>query len=414
MLSVKMLGGFSMYYGDKAVMLKKIENSKSVRLLQMLLLSLQSGIPKNELIDCFYGWNEKIDRVNRNKNLNKLIYRLEKQLVDCGLPAGRYIEIKEGICRFKSRIPIELDTQKFEEMIGMAEDAEGEKRIELLSRANEMYRGDILPENQSEAWFLQKSNYFKKLYVKTIRELEKEYIRKNDYKNRMLLYSRAVSIYPFDNWQTSLIRCNLELYRYEEARNIYNSAVELYMRELDSSPAEEMQQCFEKFELKDGNHIRSPGGINKWKDMDKSFMGRRSEIKKAMFEETEVKGAYYCIYPSFVDYCRLVARAKDRSQFESMLMFLTLSQKGEAGSQKQMDLQEQMQLLKKVIGDSLRIGDAYTRYGNRHYILMLAHSNKDFCSSIFERIERAYVKSQGKGTLWYYADMTQELKHAVP
>lgn len=112
-----------------------------------------------------------------------------------------------------------------------------------------------------------------------------------------------------------------------------------------------------------------------------------------------------------MDYCRLVARAKSRSNFDAVLMFLTLSQKEKEG-QKQFDLQGQMQLLKNAIGDSLRIGDAYTRYGNRHFILMLARTNPDFCSDIFQRIEIAYMKNAGKGQLWYYADMTQTLREA--
>lgn len=71
-----------------------------------------------------------------------------------------------------------------------------------------------------------------------------------------------------------------------------------------------------------------------------------------------------------------------------------------------------MHLLKGVIGSCLRIGDAYTRYGNRHYILMLAGAAPDYCSAIFQRIEETYLKKAGKGQLWYYADMTQTLQEA--
>ena len=71
-----------------------------------------------------------------------------------------------------------------------------------------------------------------------------------------------------------------------------------------------------------------------------------------------------------------------------------------------------MVLLKEVLSRSLRVGDAYTRYGNRHFILMLVNIEKEYCSPVFSRIESAYVKSGGKGELWYYADMTQELHEA--
>ena len=76
-LRIQMLGGFAIYYGGGAGALKKVGGSKSIRLLQMLLLSLPGGIFKSEIMDNLYGWNEKADMENRNKNLNNLIYRLK-------------------------------------------------------------------------------------------------------------------------------------------------------------------------------------------------------------------------------------------------------------------------------------------------------------------------------------------------
>ena len=284
------------------------------------------------------------------------------------------------------------------------------ERMEMLRRANELYTGELLPANQSETWFFHKSKYYKELYIYTVRELEKEYVKSGDYKNRLALYEKAASIYPFDNWQTQLIKCNLEIYRYEEAITIYNSTMELYARELGTPPTAEMQECFEKLVLKDENHKKTAGNVSDWRNMDRVFMGRKNDIKKAIFGEETVRGAYYCTYPSFVDYCRLVARGKSRNHFEAVLMFLTLSQREGRSSQKQMNLQDEMLLLKNVLSESLRIGDAYTRYGNRHFILMLVNIEKAFCSPVFARIESSYTKRGGKGELWYYADMTQELQ----
>ena len=97
-----------------------------------------------------------------------------------------------------------------------------------------------------------------------------------------------------------------------------------------------------------------------------------------------------------------------RNEFPAVLMFLTLSEKRKL--EKQMDLQEQMGLLKQVIGESLRIGDAYTRYGNRHFILMLTRTVEEACIDIFRRIENEYSRKSGKGSLWYYTDLTQSLQ----
>lgn len=411
-LRVQLLGGFSMYYGGEAVTFKKMGNSKSVRLLQILLLSFPNGISKNELIDILYGWNDsKVDTANSNKNLNNLIYRLKGQLMACGFPDADYVELNDGMCSFKAGMPIDIDTLTFEESVEKARECKEEpERMELLRRANEMYRGELLPANQTEIYFFHKSNHFKLLYVYTVQELVEEYLKKNDYKSCLALYERAAAIYPFDNWQVQLINCNLKLYRYDEALEIYNSTMELYAREMGTPPTAEMQECFEKLELIGASHRMSSDDVNDWRNMDKVFRGRKDDLKKAIFGEESVSGAYYCTYPSFVDYCRLVARAKGRNHFEAVLMFLTLSMKEGKGSRKQMDLSGEMQLLKTVLGSSLRVGDAYTRYGNRHYILMLTNIGKENCSFVFSRIESAYIKKGGKGALWYYADMTRELK----
>lgn len=407
---VQMFGGFSMRYGNETIVMNKAGSSKSLRLLQMLLLSMPEGLSKSEIMDNLYGWNEKADTANRNKNLNNLIYRLKGQLAAGGLPEEDYVEMREGICCFKSGIPLKMDVLEFEKTIELAKKEKGAKRSSLLWKANEIYCGELLPANLSEMWFFQKSRYFKELYIWSVGELEKELQKNKDYKNRLLLYARAAAIYPFENWQLRQMRCNLELYRYDEALSIYNETMELYAREMDgTAPAEEMQKCFEALKLMDENHRRNTEDTESWRNMDKVFREKRDDIIRALLAEENVERAYYCTYPSFVDYCHLVVRAKERNSFSAVLMFLTLSRKK---AQKSMNLPEQMELLKEVLGESLRVGDAYTRYGNRHFILMLVNTEMEYCGTIFRRVETAYTKRAGKGDLWYYADMTQELGKA--
>lgn len=126
-LYVRMFGGFSMHYGRKVISFNRVRNSKSVRLLQMLLLSVPDGISKNELIDNLYGWNGEADNTDYNNNLNVLIHRLKKQLVSNGLPEDDYIEIRDGICYFKSRIPLEIDARRFERTVRAAESPGGKE-----------------------------------------------------------------------------------------------------------------------------------------------------------------------------------------------------------------------------------------------------------------------------------------------
>ena len=231
-LRVQMLGKFTMRYGEDHILFHKTGNAKSVRLLQMLLLSGEQGIAKSEIMDFLYGWSEGTDAGNRNKNLNNLCYRLKGQLAASGLPEEEYVVIQDGVCRWKSSFKIELDAAYFETLVHKAEGSRGWERAALFLQANQSYYGELLPMNQSDMWFYEKSESFKRLYIETIRELEQAFKSNHDYQNLLKLYTRASAIYPFENWQTEQIRCCLEMYRYEEAINIYNRTMELYAREM--------------------------------------------------------------------------------------------------------------------------------------------------------------------------------------
>lgn len=413
-LHVQMLGKFAMYYGDSPVSLNKMSSAKSVRLLQTLLLSNGSGIAKSELIDSLYGWSEQSDTGNRNKNLNNLFYRLRGQLAASGLPEEEYIVIRDGICYWNNKIPVELDAEIFRNTIIQAEKSEGQERIRLYQKANACYHGELLPMNQSDMWFYEKSIYYKELYIRTIQVLEQAYRESGNYKDLTDLYIRAAVIYPFDNWQTELIRCYLETYRYEEAMNVYNETMELYAREMGNPPVDEMRSCFEMLELQDKNHGQEIRSRNSRQTLKQDFLCKEGNVLKAIFGDTKEQGAYYCTYPSFVDYCRLVLRAGERYEVRAVLLFLTLTRYEKKGVSNSDSLTAQMEILKKAISRSLRRADAYTRYGNRHYILMLTNIDKESCGMVFRRIEVNFKNASGsRGELWYHAAMLQDLKDST-
>ncbi|MFQ9703939.1 MAG: hypothetical protein ACLR0U_21150 [Enterocloster clostridioformis] len=61
-------------------------------------------------------------------------------------------------------------------------------------------------------------------------------------------------------------------------------------------------------------------------------------INGTIFEKGNITGAYYCTYPSFVDYCRLLLRARERHDLKPVLMFLTLGQQGKRRGQDKSDI----------------------------------------------------------------------------
>ena len=136
-LIVKMLGGFSLLYAGKELILDRSSVSKTTQLLQMVLLHQEDGIAKTSLIDGLYG---REDVENRNGSLNNTLFRLRRQLKAAGLPESNYINIQKGMCRWDPGIPVEIDCCRFEEKVlaGQREE-ETEKKMEFYREACGLY-----------------------------------------------------------------------------------------------------------------------------------------------------------------------------------------------------------------------------------------------------------------------------------
>lgn len=407
-LKVRMLGRFDLSYEDTPVLLNKVANGKSVRLLQMLLLAGEAGMIKQELIDTLYTWDEYRAGGDRNRNLNNLIYRLKKQLVAAGMPEDEYVVIQDGVCYFRSRFQVELDVEQFRRQVYEARKLKGAERHRRYAAANAGYYGELLPGNHAEMWFYEKSLELKELYIETVHELEMDYRKQKDYKQLLEVLGRVAEIYPFDNWQTEMIRINLEINRYEEALNIYKKTLELYAREQGNPPTEEMQQCFEQIQQQRKGGSRSRGGAKR----EREILEQKLRIASAIFEEGGwMDGACYFSYPSFVDYCRLIARMHDRYGVWGTLMFVSLNRPDKRGAVRRDYFQKQMDLLQSAIGSSVRSGDAFTRYGNNSFVIMLVQAEKQDCSGVFGRIESHYRRlPQCGGDIWYYIATMEELE----
>ena len=112
-LKVRMLGGFTLEYKGKELVLDRNNVSKTTQLFQLLLLHTQDGgISKAALIDALYG---RSDVENKNGSLNNTIFRLRKQLTAAGLPESSYININGGMCtwtgyrNFSRRMRLQAD-----------------------------------------------------------------------------------------------------------------------------------------------------------------------------------------------------------------------------------------------------------------------------------------------------------------
>ena len=142
-LKVRMLGGFTLEYKGKELVLDRNNVSKTTQLFQLLLLHTQDGgISKAALIDALYG---RSDVENKNGSLNNTIFRLRKQLTAAGLPESSYININGGMCTWDPDIETSVDVCDFKQTIESARHEKSQKTNGNLRQSMETLHRRIPP-----------------------------------------------------------------------------------------------------------------------------------------------------------------------------------------------------------------------------------------------------------------------------
>lgn len=394
-LKVYMLGKFSMVYGDQPVIFKRNSATKVLKLLQILLhySGVRGGISRNQLLEELYGREEVSDAAN---NLRVTVHRLKKMLADTILPDYEYIQIDNGIYRWKSPMDTWVDVIDFSENVkaGEAETNEAE-RYRLFKKACLLYRGEFLPELSGEDWVIINSVAYKKQYTTALSGVWDYLKYVQDYEEMLELSSEAVRIYPFDEWQAMKIEALMGLDRYKEAMDFYEETSRMFFEELGISPSVRTMKLFEEMSAKMTGSYQAAG-----------------EIEDRLKEEEEEKGAFYLSLPSFRDSYRLFQRILERNGQSAYLMVITLVDgKGRPaeGTERQ---EEFSRILHAAIQKSLRRGDSFTRYSPSQFLILLIGTNKENCKLIFNRILDNFAAEHRtwKNYLKYYVSSVADVK----
>ena len=151
-------------------------------------------------------------------------------------------------------------------------------------------------------------------------------------------------------------------------------------------------------------------------------------VKDILVEEQRVPGAYQCSYPSFLDMYRILARMQERTGIPITLMICTLAdtqeersfgpgtergtEKGPPGQPESGErdrLEERMESFRKILADSIRSGDVYSRYSSRQYLVLLTDATQEQGQKIAARLERKWRERCGcqKGRIQFEIQQTE-------
>lgn len=374
-LKVRMLGGFTLEYKGKELVLDRNIYSKTTQLLQLILLHTKgSGISKATLIEELYGRSEV---ENKNGSLNNTLFRLRKQLKSMGLPESNYINISAGMCQWDPEIKVYVDVCEFKEIIEAGrKEKRKQERNNIWLKAWKLYRGEFLPNMIGEDWAAVENVRCRDMYFMCVEELCHWLKTEEKFEELHQVAHGAADIYPFDDWQIWEIDSLIGMSRYKEGMEVYKRTAKLLFDEMGISPSEKM---LERFRLMGERTSQAEGAIE--------------DIKYRLKEKEAVKGAYFCAFPSFVDVYHVFSRMMERTGISVFLMLCTLDFEDRIPTSE--EERSMSGTLRETIQNSARKGDFYTRYNVRQYLIMLIGINQENCQLVTKRIDEGFRKRVG-------------------
>ena len=389
----RFLGGFSLYYEGRELWVGASLQNISTQILLMLLKAGDKGAERRKLLELIRP--EEPDRSKRLNNFRQQVHILRRRIASAGFPEGEYMVLAGDRYHFSPGQQIETDTDQLDRLVvrirarrarkGQSDRKELDRLYMAYCKA---YTGEFLPMLGGEAWVVLESAFYQKWYFNCLEDLCRDLKREGAYPTMLKLCATASQIHPYDGWQAEQIGCLLAMGRYKEALEVYEKAADIYYKDLGVTSLERMME--------------SCRGTGK----GASYMaGVLTRLKKDLEEDGDREGPYLCSYPSFQDICRIMVLMDERDGTESQLLLCTLVAETAAGQgcaerNRARAREQEMELLRKVLLEELRPGDAYTRYSQGQFLVLLAGTDQEAGQEIVRRLEdhwALYGRVYGQG-----------------
>ncbi|MDO4330509.1 MAG: bacterial transcriptional activator domain-containing protein [Lachnospiraceae bacterium] len=369
----RFLGGFSLTFGEQKLYVNVSPRITRMQILLILLKAGDQGIHRKDLLNLIRP--DEQDWKKRLNNFHQQIHLLRKELGRSKFPEGNYIVSKESKYYFTRDYQVMTDTGQLDQLIdqvraGHLDEAAVQELYESYCR---LYTGEFLPMLQGEEWVTTESAYYQNWFSYCLNGLC-EILRQQGHYEKLLEFCTAASqIHPYDEWQAVQIECLMALNRYKEAMQLYEQANELFYQDLGVGSFGQVMEKYQSAGYQLHNTSRILAGL-----------------KDELMEKGEVKGAYCCGYPNFLDVYHVITRMGERFHIKSLVLICSLEEVSEDSQMTSGQIEPIMEQLSQVITEQLRTGDVYTRYSQNQFLVLLVGATAADGSAIVSRLEQKW------------------------
>ncbi len=374
MITVQMLGGFSISCGDRCVGDQSNRMKKIWLLLAYLIFYRNSHITQEQYLSLLQS-SESDESADPNGRMKAMFYRARSLLNQVNENAGYdWIIRKNNTYAWNTEIPLRLDAEEFETLCKAAHTTEDEEeRLALYRQALELYRGDFLQKLSMEPWVMSISTYYHQLYMDSAEQAMALMESRKQWSDLAALCQKALKIESCsETVYQYLMRAGIAQNDRSGALRAYDELRELLFTTFGVMPSEKSRALYREAS----------------REME-SFAVPVESVREQLREPISAKGALYCEY----DFFKLLYQVQARSIIRSgdavhIALFSLQGWRGAELSRRSLDIA--MNNFKETIVSNLRQGDVVTRCSASQMLIMLPQSNYENSCAVCQRLLKAF------------------------
>ena len=374
-LQVRMLGQFTLRYGDRTISDSDDRSRRVWSLLAYMLYNHGRSFAQEELIHLYWSNNEK--SADPGNALKSIFHRIRTALDKLQPGLGRLlIRRKAGRYFWNNVMPLSLDIEDFEAHFHAAEAAgDDDVRLAEYQAALALYAGDPLPRMTDEIWTIPIVAYYHSLYTRAaagaIELLEKQ----ERTAEAVALCRRAIHIEPYqEDLYEHLMRGLLRTGDMKGAMSVYEEMSEQLFAHFGVMPSETLRTLYRQ----------ATRTVN-----DRTLT--MDEVCSQLAEPAPHGGAMVCEYDFFKILYRSEVRSIARNGHSANICLLSVSGKdGEMLARRSLD--PAMNNLQVLVQNNLRRGDVIARCSISQYIILLPQANYENSRMVADRLVSAFYR----------------------
>ena len=375
-IRIQMLGGLYISRNGR-VLSADISRTRQVsNLAGFLIANRNRELTQDDIINALWADEESENPANALKNL---AYRLRNTLKALDNPGEKtsYIKIKRGVYSWNNDNPCVVDIEEIEKFRNLAANPNigDTDKIDFYEKVLDLYKGEFLPKSSFEEWVISLNEYYSRAYLDCAYKLIALLKKQNRYEKIVYICERAVGFMPFEEkLHENLIRALATIGKQEQAIAHYENVNNMFYKELGIRTSDSLRGLYQEI----------TSGL-KGDELD------IITIKEDLKESDDTDKAFLCNYEVFKNLYRLEARAAERRGLSIFVGLIKISHKDNRELPPEM-LQKAMSALEVVLVDSLRRGDAVTRFSGTQFAVMLSSLTYEDGDRVLDRIEKKFKR----------------------